>query len=111
MRRLYNGRIVETPGFQIEELRMARRRGVKRRSAFGTEMSGQCIAAVAGFCEAPGRSFDEAELLYRDADADIERAAGASPAIGAVAVIGRADLAVILVPHGAAEAAACQDPG
>src|SRR3954470_2115353 len=111
MRRLYNGRIVETPGFQVEELRMSRRRGVKWRSAFGTEMSGQCIAAIAGFCEAPGRSFDEAELPGRNPDPDIERAAGASPAIGAVAVIGRADLAVILVPHGAAETAAGYKPG
>ena len=74
-------------------------------------MPGQRIAAVAGFREAAGRSFDDAELPGRNPDPDIERAAGASPAIGAVAVIGRADLAVILVPHGAAETAAGQDSG
>ncbi len=109
--RLHDRGIVEAPGFQIEELRMSRRRGVERRPAFRAEMPGQRIAAVAGFCKAAGRSFDEAELPGRNPDPDIERAAGASPAIGAVAVIGRADLAVILVPHGAAEAAAGQDSG
>ena len=97
--------IVEAPGFQVEERRMSRRRGVERRPALRAEMPGQRIAAVAGFCKAAGRSFDEAELPGRNPDPDIERAAGAFPAIGAVAVIGRADLAVILVPHGAAETA------
>ena len=69
-------------------------------------MPGQRIAAVAGFREAPGRSFDDAELPDRNPNPDIERAAGAFPAIGAMAIIRRAELAVILVPHGAAETAA-----
>src|SRR5438093_4223451 len=66
-------------------------------------MPGQRIAAVAGFCEASRVSPDDAKQPGFNADADVEGAAGAAPAIGAVAIIGGARLAVILIADRAAQ--------
>src|SRR3954454_20084394 len=74
-------------------------------------MPGQRIAAVAGFRETPWGSPDDAELFDLDPNPDIERAAGTFPAIGAVAIIGGADLSAIFVPHGAAETSAGYESG
>jgi hypothetical protein len=98
--------VVETTGLEIVQLGMSRRRGIKRRAAVRTEMPCQRVAAVAGFSETSGGSPENAEMPSVDADADIERASGAPPAIGAVAIIGGAWLAVAFVADRPAQAAA-----
>src|SRR5262245_23903882 len=82
---------------------MPRRRREDRRAALRAEVARQLIAAVAALGEALRRSRDDAEARRLAADADVERAARAAPAVLAVTVVRRPDRARVGVLDVAAQ--------
>ena len=89
MRGRHDVRVIKRSRFDVDAIRMSRRRCVEWRAALWTEMPRQLVSTVGRLREALRLSRQKVEDIDADRDAHIECTAGAFAAIRAMAVGGR----------------------